>query len=187
MKGKVVLNSTVKKAATAEEKRGHFCDKRKLPGDPGGGRGDQEDKTVSPPSPDAEQKILSTEGGKNTEGGMARSARLRKGATMDFSWSKNVLAEGASTAFQPRHIPAQRFDLKDGYHVVGIDSHFREFMQFEIDKLGLEVDLKEGQFRVTETDCEAEGVNLKLSRQAWGDLEWWQPLMAMSRWNGCKV
>ncbi|KAK3268306.1 hypothetical protein CYMTET_23178 [Cymbomonas tetramitiformis] len=197
------------------------------------------------------------------------------------------------------------FDLQDGYHVVGIDPAFQEYMQFDVrgelfqcgalpfgwndsprifvkvmkvlveclrsprsaedrrevrklqsgskgqwepthlvEHLGLEVDLKAGQFRVTPARlqkihlqskallseasrqrrwlparklaaftglCQSVylavpperlylrelhfvlstrrgwGAKVKLTRQAWSDIEWWLRLPAQSRWNGRKI
>ncbi|KAK3273536.1 hypothetical protein CYMTET_18226 [Cymbomonas tetramitiformis] len=161
------------------------------------------------------------------------------------------------------------FDLQDGYHVVGINPAFQEYMHFDVrgelfqssalpfgwndsprifvkvmkvlveclrslrsaedrqevrkpqsgsklvEHLGLEVDLKAGQFRVTSAKLQkihlqskallseasrqrrelhfvlstrrGWGAKVKLTRQAWSDIEWWLRLPAQSRWNGRKI
>ncbi|KAK3273359.1 hypothetical protein CYMTET_18397 [Cymbomonas tetramitiformis] len=69
-----------------------------------------------------------------------------------------------------------------------------------VEHLGLEVDLKVGQFRVTtgETAQDSSAVQgasqrgvataeVKLAWQAWSDIEWWLRLPAQSRWDSRKI
>ncbi|KAK3241861.1 hypothetical protein CYMTET_48407 [Cymbomonas tetramitiformis] len=73
-----------------------------------------------------------------------------------------------------------------------------------VEHLGLEIDFLKGEFRVTSARlqkiyskaidllCETSrkkrwGAKVKLTRQAFGDLEWWKRLRDACKWNGRKI